>query len=163
VEEESVRKIAIKPWLLVAPLALLLAVAAACGSDGEGDGNGGAPDGAVVGQRVDVEGGSFTDITPRELQTMLADKDFPLVNVHIPYDGEIEGTDLFLPFDEISDHLGELPSQRDSKIVLYCRSGSMSATAATTLVGLGYTNVWNLDGGMIAWEDGGYPLLRDGE
>jgi rhodanese-related sulfurtransferase len=149
--------------LVAAALALLLAVAAACGSDGDGGNDSPTPGAASVGTRVDVAGGSFTDITPRELQSMLASNDFPLVNVHIPYDGEIEGTDLFLAFDEIADHLDELPSERDSKIVLYCRSGSMSATAATTLVGLGYTNVWNLDGGMIAWEDTGYPLLRDGE
>jgi len=36
----------------------------------------------------------------------------------------------------------------------------MSAIAAKTLVGLGYTNVWNLDGVMIAWDESGYPLLR---
>jgi len=82
------------------------------------------------------------------------------VNVFKGDMGEIEGTDLSIPYDQIADRLSELPSQRDSQIVLYCRSGGSSAIAAATLVGLGYTNVWNLDGGMTAWEEAGYPLLR---
>jgi rhodanese-related sulfurtransferase len=36
----------------------------------------------------------------------------------------------------------------------------MSVTAARALVRLGYTDVWNLDGGMIAWRAAGYPLLE---
>lgn len=41
-----------------------------------------------------------------------------------------------------------------------CRSGRMSAIAAANLVGLGYTNVWNLDGGMAAWEQAGLEINR---
>jgi rhodanese-related sulfurtransferase len=114
-------------------------------------------------QSVPVEsGGSYTDVSAVGLAAMLEDKEFPLINVHIPYQGEIEGTDSFIPFDEIGQNLDSLPSDKEARIVLYCRSGSMSATAARELVGLGYTDVWNLDGGMIAWKQAGYPLLDKG-
>jgi len=108
--------------------------------------------------RVPVDGGGqYTDITPGRLAGMLEDKDFSMVNVHVPYEGEIDGTDLFIAFDQIGERLDELPPP-EAKIVLYCRSGSMSAIAARELVAAGYTDVWNLDGGMNAWRAHGYPL-----
>ena len=60
-----------------------------------------------------------------------------LVNVHIPYEGEIEGTDLFIPYDQTGQRLSDLPPDPGGKIVLYCRSGRMSATAAGALVSTG--------------------------
>ena len=140
---------------------LIFVGAAACGSDGAGD-DGSQDQAEGVGQRVEVEGGSYMDMAPQELKSMLEEEDLLLVNVHVPFEGDIEGTDLSIAFDEITENLDQLPQDVDSKIVLYCRSGNMSVTAATTLVGLGYTNVWNLAGGMIAWEEAGYPLVRDG-
>ena len=113
---------------------------------------------AVKGQPVNVTGGTYTDISVAELQTMLADKDFTFVNVHIPFEGDIANTDLSIPYNEIEQNLAMLPEDKDAKIVLYCRSDRMSSIAAETLVGLGYTNVWNLDGGMVAWEQEGLPL-----
>ena len=108
-----------------------------------------APAGDVVGKTVSVEGGSYIDVSAVELQTMLAAKDFTFVNVHIPFAGDIPNTDLSIPFDQIETNQDQLPDGKDAKIVIYCRSGSMSGVSAQTLVDLGYTNVWNLSGGSM--------------
>jgi rhodanese-related sulfurtransferase len=102
-----------------------------------------------------VSGGKYRSISPSELKTMMENKDFTLINVHIPYAGDIPGTDMSIPFNEIGEKL-DLP--KDSKIVLYCRSGSMSKTAAETLVKLGYKNIFDLRNGMIRWQQKGNRL-----
>jgi rhodanese-related sulfurtransferase len=108
--------------------------------------------------KVSVPGGSYTNMSAVQLKAMLDKKDFTFVNVHIPYEGEIAKTDVFVPYNEIEKNLDKLPADKNAKIVLYCRSGRMSAIAAETMVRLGYTNVWNTEGGMIAWETLGLPL-----
>lgn len=115
---------------------------------------------AVTGKAVSVGGGSYLNVTPVELKTMLDNKDFVLINVHIPFAGNIAGTDLSIPYDQIDQNLDKLPADKAAKVVLYCRSGRMSAIAAETLVKLGYTNLWNLDGGMVAWEQAGYEIQK---
>jgi len=115
-----------------------------------------------VGVSVTVDGlGAYTNITPVELNTMLQSKDFIFVNTHIPYEGEIEQTDSFIAFEENGpQRVSEYTADESAKIVLYCRSGRMSAIVAEELVKAGYAQVWNLDGGMIAWEKAGYKLAQ---
>jgi len=114
--------------------------------------------GVQVGKPVTISGGSYTNVTPVELKSMLDKKDFPFINVHIPFEGNIANTDLSIPYNEIDRNLDKLPADKNAKIALYCRSGRMSTEATQTLVKLGYTNVWHLDGGMIAWQQAGYSL-----
>ena len=103
----------------------------------------------------------YRDISGEELNIMLANKDFLLINVHIPYAGEINGTDLFIPYNQISQSINQkIPADKGTKIVVYCRSGSMSAIASEELVKNGYTNIQNLKEGMIGWEQNGYLLIK---
>ncbi|MDQ3248856.1 MAG: rhodanese-like domain-containing protein, partial [Chloroflexota bacterium] len=101
----------------------------------------------------------YVDLSVEQLAGLLPQKNFTLVNVHIPYEGELPATDLFIPFDQITDNLAQLPA-KDAPIVLYCRSGRMSAEAAKALTAQGYTNIFELEGGFNAWQAAGNQLLN---
>lgn len=100
----------------------------------------------------------YTDINVEQLTRMMEDKDTILVNTHIPFAGDLPDTDLSIPYNQIEQYLDKLPD-KDAPIVLYCRSGSMSTSAAKELAALGYANVYELDGGMNAWTDAGHELV----
>ncbi len=83
---------------------------------------------------------------------------FVFIDVNIPEEKHIAGTTGFIPFDTLKAEREKLPKNKDTKIVLYDRDGSMSLQAARVLAEMGYTNVWNLDGGVLAWERAGFPV-----
>ncbi len=105
--------------------------------------------------------GSFAKtISPLELKGQLEKKDFTLINVHTPYEGEIVKTNLFIPYDKIEENKDKLPTDKNAKIVLYCQTGKMSETAAKKLADLGYGNVSHLKGGMEAWRKANYRTFN---
>ncbi len=99
---------------------------------------------------------TYLNISAETIATLTDDA--TLINVHIPYNGEIANTDAFIAYNTILES-AELPTDRDAEIVLYCESGGMSHAAAQTLIDAGYTNIKNLQGGMRAWEQAGYERL----
>ena len=137
-------------------------IAALSGAFGASTSGSGASTGSSTsGQTVKtIPEGTYTNVTPDRLADMLKQKDFTLVNVKTPYMGEIDGTDLYIPYDQLSARANELPQGKTSKILVYCRSGVESLQAVKTLLSMGYTNVWNLDGGMNAWTASGRTLVQ---
>jgi len=97
-------------------------------------------------------------ISPQELnQLMQADNIF-LVDVHTPKQRPIKGTDLFIPYNKIEEHVDTLPSDKSTAIYIYCAGGPMGNAAARTLYELGYKNLSNLEGGAHAWGKAGYAF-----
>lgn len=98
-------------------------------------------------------------ISVNELKKELENKDFIFINVHTPYEGEIEKTDAFIEYDSLVANKNQLPTDKSAPIILYCQSGSMSSQALTTLKDMGYTNVRHLEGGMKEWQKRGNTVL----
>ncbi len=100
--------------------------------------------------------------TDADTFAQLADNpEVTMVNVHIPFAGKIPGTELSIPYNQTQQLLDSLPSDKNAPIALYCRSGGMSAVASRALIDAGYTNVYDLTGGMIAYEKSGRELLTN--
>lgn len=98
-------------------------------------------------------------VRAKDLVVMLKSKNFTLINVHTPYEGEIEKTDTFIAYDQLANSTAALPFDKTTPIILYCKTGRMSAEALATLQKMGYTNVRHLDGGMEAWQKQGGKVM----
>jgi len=83
------------------------------------------------------------------------------INVHVPNEGNIAGTDLTISFDQISSST-ELPVDLTTPLAVYCRSGNMSATAVKDLQAKGYVDIVELRGGYDAWLKAGRTLETSG-
>jgi rhodanese-related sulfurtransferase len=101
------------------------------------------------------------DISPAEVfEIMENDEDYMIVDVRTKeeYDsGHLEGAILF-PVQELLDRLDELPTNKP--IIVYCRSGARSRSAAETLVANGFTMVYDM-GGISDWIEEGYPVILE--
>ena len=106
---------------------------------------------------------AYENILVDQFSVMLQQKDFVLINVHTPYQGEIPQTDLLIPYNKIESRQNELPADKHAKIVVYCLTGPMGYAAAQTLSELGYTRVIHFNGGMQAWAEQGNRLLHRGK
>jgi len=96
-------------------------------------------------------------LSPVQLNDMMAKEKVYLVNVHVPYEGEIPGTDAFISYADIANKLNELPFDQQ-QVVIYCRSGNMSTEAAQAMLDAGAPPFYELGGGYYAWQDAGYPF-----
>jgi len=101
----------------------------------------------------------YKNISVDQFNEMMDHKDFILINVHIPYKGEIADTDLLLPFHAIDQQKDMLPHDMNTKIVVYCMSGPMGYVAAEKLVSMGYRQVIHFQGGMVSWKKSGKSLV----
>jgi sulfur-carrier protein adenylyltransferase/sulfurtransferase len=99
-----------------------------------------------------ANGSALDEIAPRELQALLESKQPPLVlDVRNPEEiaiCRIAGSTV-IPLPELPGRLGELDSA--TLMVVHCKSGVRSAKAIALLQGVGFSNLKNLKGGILAW------------
>lgn len=99
-------------------------------------------------------------LAPAALRDYLAGHDPVLINVHIPWAGDIPGTDARIAYTDVDAIERQLGSDRCVDVILYCLGGPMSVEAGDKLIARGYLRVRDLLGGLAAWEQAGYPVQR---
>ena len=98
----------------------------------------------------------YTVIKPSEAKSMIDAGNVTVVDVRTQSeyeDAHIEGA-VLVPLDTIGDSdITALPD-KDATLIVYCRTGVRSAQASAALVKLGYTHVYDMDGGITSWTYG---------
>jgi rhodanese-related sulfurtransferase len=142
---------------LAALMTVLAVLAAGCDSDSENENQISA--GAEPGTEAPT-GEAYARLDPAAFADRMKEESAVVINVHIPYEGELEDTDEFIPYDKIVGD-SRLPDDKDTQILLYCRSGRMSEESGAALYKAGYKKLAHLEGGMNAWEHSGRQLIHN--
>lgn len=103
--------------------------------------------------KVEESSPSYKNIKPEEAKKLLeSDREIILLDVRTPseYAEKHIPASTLIPLDQIEKEAPRKISNKDTQIIVYCRSGSRSVAAAKALVNMGYTNVNNL-GGINSW------------
>ncbi|AQS93819.1 rhodanese [Polaribacter sp. BM10] len=68
---------------------------------------------------------------------------------------------IYVGYDkfQLEETLTKLPKDKDAKIVVYCSLGIRSETIAHKLIQEGYTNVYNLYGGIFEWKNNNFKVV----
>jgi rhodanese-related sulfurtransferase len=149
--------------LLAVSAFVLLLASAACGSSDRGSATTTVEPGPATSAAVSTTAAEPT-YTTVDVQTayeqLSSNEAAQLVDVREPAEWESTGVpqgSLLIPLGEIEQRApAELAKERPVYVI--CRSGNRSRTASQTLVGLGYGEVYNVDGGVQAWVAAGLPM-----
>lgn len=99
------------------------------------------------------------EITVSELKKLKDSKaDFQLIDIREEHEVEIaEIGGEHIPMGDVMDNLNKI--SKDKQVIIHCRSGARSGAICNALEAEGYTNVYNLKGGIIAWANEIDPSL----
>ena len=104
---------------------------------------------------------SFGDVTVEEAKS-LVESNVSLIIVDVrtreEYDsGHIEGA-ILIPVSELESRINEL--SKEEEFLIYCRTGNRSSNSVNILKANGYTKIFHMNDGIIAWIQAGYPTVN---
>ena len=115
---------------------------------------------------VNLVYGKYTSIdvaTANDMNTNDTYADLTILDVRTQseYDeGHLENA-VLIPVAELESRIDEIVQYRDSEIIVYCKAGGRSAQASGILDSNNFTKVFNVQGGITAWESAGYPITHE--
>jgi rhodanese-related sulfurtransferase len=104
----------------------------------------------------------FSQLDAQEAVRLLNHNDAVMLDVR--EDGEYKDGHIIdavhIPLGKLEQRMGELEKFREKSVIVSCRSGHRSATACARLRKNGFETVYNLKGGVMAWQSAGLPLQK---
>lgn len=108
-----------------------------------------------------VLAGSVKDVSPQQAAEMQRQSSL-IVDVRENDEwnaGHIAGA-IHIPLSEISNRLNELEKYKNAPVIMQCRSGVRSAKAANLLAKSGFMQIYNMEGGLNAWQDANLKIQK---
>jgi rhodanese-related sulfurtransferase/cbb3-type cytochrome oxidase subunit 3 len=110
--------------------------------------------------------GKYTSIDVDAANDMITGSSYPNliildVRTQSEYDeGHLENA-VLIPLTELESRIDEILPYKDTEIIVYCKVGGRSAQASSILDSNNFTKVFNVQGGITAWESAGYPIIHE--
>jgi rhodanese-related sulfurtransferase len=95
----------------------------------------------------------ITQVSAEKAKKLVNDPAVRIIDVRTPQEfaqGHIKGAKI-MPVSELKKRINEISDLKDKPVLVYCYSGSRSASACSILAGKGFKKVHNLKGGIKAW------------
>jgi len=102
------------------------------------------------------------DISPKEAQIFIQQKKAFILDVReqSEYDAGHVANSILIPLGQLNARVAELEKFKASDLVIICRGGKRSATACWQLGQHGFSRIYNIAGGIIAWNKANLPVER---
>ena len=108
----------------------------------------------------DAEKAAITNVSASKADGMFNAGSVIFLDVREPAEysqGHIPGA-INIPMRQVEQQIAQSALDKNTPILIYCRSGRRSSIVTATLIKKGYTHLMNLDGGIKAWSKAGYPV-----
>jgi rhodanese-related sulfurtransferase len=109
-----------------------------------------------------VRGGGRAGVSPMQATLMINREDAIVVDVREPHEfaaGHLPNA-RHIPVGQFAQRIGELDKLKGKPVIVVCHSGNRSSSACNALEKSGFEKVYNLSGGIAAWEQAGMPVTK---
>jgi rhodanese-related sulfurtransferase len=107
-------------------------------------------------------GAGGAGVSPLQATLMINREDAIVVDVREPHEyaaGHVPNA-RHIPMGQVDKRLGELDRFKDKPVIVVCQSGNRSSSTCNALTKRGFEKVYNLSGGISAWEQAGMPVTK---
>ncbi len=104
----------------------------------------------------------FTSLTPAAAVQLMNNEDVVVLDVREPSEtviGKIAGA-IQIPVGALAKRIDELQKHKDKTMLVYCKTGARAGAACKNLSKNGFDKVYNLNGGLLAWQDAHLPISK---